>query len=153
MMGSTSSAVLDKTCDLATKGHLSDRLFRICARIGTNSKTILTYRMKWSSICPSYGKHRKSLSMRHSNAKWLIYIYIQNWSKIAISHRNCLCFLMFFFLGGGGGHPATCHHARGREMVSKCHQMLGVSHAGITTLSSFLRSGSGRAGVGLYLYS
>ena len=107
MMGSTSSAVLDKTCDLATKGHLSDRLFRICARIGTNSKTILTYRMKWSSICPSYGKHRKSLSMRHSNAKWLI--YIQNWSKIAISHRNCLCFLMCFFLGWGGGGGASCN--------------------------------------------
>lgn len=142
MTGSTSSTVLDKTCDLATNGHLSDRLFRICARIGTDWKTIWTYRMKWSSICPSYVKHRKSL---------LLYVYIYIYPKlinIAISHRNCLCFFSWL-----GGHPATFHHARGRETPFPCHQMLGVSHAGITTLSSFLRSGSGRAGEGLYLYS
>lgn len=145
MMGSTSSAVLDKTCDLATKGHLSDRLFRICARIGTNSKTILTYRMKWSSICPSYGKHRKSLSMRHSNAKWLIYIYIQNWSKIAISHRNCLCFLMFFFSWWGGGascNMSSCERERdGVEVPPDARSVACWDHNSFQLSSIWLRQG------------
>lgn len=103
MTGSTSSTVLDKTCDLATNGHLSDRLFRICARIGTDWKTIWTYRMKWSSICPSYVKHRKSLLL-------YVYIYI---SKIdQHCHLSQKLPLFFFLVGGASCNISSCERER-----------------------------------------
>lgn len=146
MMGSTSSAVLDKTCDLATKGHLSDRLFRICARIGTNSKTILTYRMKWSSICPSYGKHRKSLSMRHSNAKWLIYIYI--YPKLIknchLSQKLPLFFNVFFSWWGGGAscNMSSCERERdGVEVPPDARSVACWDHNSFQLSSIWLRQG------------